>query len=67
MTQDDPVLARLAALPTPSVAGERSRKIRAAALVALCPRRLHPVWALLVASSTFGYLGSALYFALRLF
>ena len=67
MTADDPVLARLAALPNPAPDPTRSERVREAALARLCPRRLHPAWVLLVASSTIGYLGGALYFAVRLF
>ncbi len=67
MTHDDPVLARLAALPNPTPDPARSEQVRQAALARLRPRRLHPAWVLLVASSTFGYLGGAFYFAVRLF
>lgn len=67
MTHDDPVLARLAALPNPLPDPARSERLRAAALARLRPRRLHPMWVLLVASSTVGYLGAAFYFAVRLF
>jgi hypothetical protein len=67
MTHDDPVLARIAALPNPLPDAARSRKIERAALPLLKPRPLHPAWALLVFGSTCGYLGSALYFTLRLF
>jgi len=67
MTHDDPLLARLAALPEPVPTAERSERILAAALAVLRPRPLHPAWALLVASGTFGYLGSAVYFTLHLF
>lgn len=67
MTHEDPVLARLAALPDLALDPARSERVRTLALGRLCPRRLHPAWALLVASSTFGYLGGALYFAAHLF
>ena len=67
MTHDDPVLARVAALPAPALDAALSRRIRTAAVASLVPRALHPAWALLVAGSTLGYLGSALYFTLRLF
>jgi hypothetical protein len=65
--QDDRVIACLAALPSPSPSPELSAKIRAAALARLCPRPLHPAWALVVACSALGYLGSALAFTLGLF
>lgn len=67
MNQDDPVLARLAALPNPVPDAASAERLREAALERLRPRRLHPVWVLLVASSTFGYLGGALYFAAHIF
>ncbi|HTQ05235.1 MAG TPA: hypothetical protein VMI54_15330 [Polyangiaceae bacterium] len=67
MNHDDPVLARLAALPNPPTDPARTARLREAALLRLRPRRLHPAWAVLVASSTVAYLGSALYFAVRLF
>lgn len=67
MTDDDPVLARLAALPNPVPDPARSAHVRGAALARLRPRRLHPAWVLLVASSTVGYLGGAFYFSLGLF
>jgi hypothetical protein len=67
VTHDDPVLARLAALPNPVPEPARAERLRHAALARLRPRRLHPAWVVLVASSTFGYLGGAFYFALHLF
>ena len=66
-TDDDPVLARLAALPAHAPMPELSAKIRAAALARLRPRPLHPGWTLLVAGSTVGYLVSALRFTFELF
>ena len=67
MTHEDPVLARLAELPEPPLDSERARRTRAAALVALRPRAVHPVWVLLVAGGAASYLASALYFTLNLF
>jgi hypothetical protein len=67
MKEDDPVLLRLAALPVPVPDPARARRTREAALARLRPRRLHPAWVLLVASSVCGYLGSAFYFAVQLF
>jgi hypothetical protein len=67
VNHDDPVLAHLAALPDPAPDPARSERVREVALARLCARRLHPAWVLLVASSTFGYLGGAFYFAVRLF
>ncbi len=67
MSHDDPVLARLAALPNPAPEPLRAERLREAALVRLRPRRLHVAWVLLVAGSTVAYLSGALYFAFRLF
>jgi len=67
MTDDDPVLARLAALPMAPLDPQRSQRIRAAALRALRPRALHPAWAMLVAGSTLCYLVCSLWFTLNLF
>jgi len=67
MTDDDPVILRLAALPATPLDPERSQRTRAAALRALRPRALHPAWAMLVAGSTLCYLCCSLWFTLNLF
>jgi hypothetical protein len=64
---DDPVLARLAALPDETPARDLTARIRAASLARLRPRPLHLGFTLLVAGSALGYLLSALRFTLGLF
>ncbi len=64
---DDAVLGRLAALPEVAPEPELSRHIRAAALVRLRPRPLHPVWALVVGCAAVIYVFGALNFVMGLF
>jgi hypothetical protein len=66
-TDDDPLLARLAALPAHAPLRELSAQIRTAALARLRPRPLHLGWALLVVGSAACYLVSALTFTFGLF
>jgi hypothetical protein len=67
MSCPDPVLDRLATLPVVEPAPELSASLRAAALVRLCPRRVHPVWALVVATSVVSYLAWAVQFSSSLY
>jgi len=67
MSRPDPVLDRLAALPVVEPTPELSASLRAAALVRLRPRRVHPVWALVVAASVVSYLGWAVQFSSSLY
>ena len=67
MTDRDPLFERLSELPVQELDPELSRKIRVAALQALRPRPVHPVWTLAVAASVVSYLGWALHFASTLY
>jgi hypothetical protein len=67
MTPSDPVLARLARLPVPELPPDLSSRLRDAAYARLRPRRLHPVWTLVVAGSVISYLTWALRFASHLY
>ena len=67
MTENDPVLARLAELPPSEPDPELSRKLRAEAHRVLEPRRVHPIWTLAAAASVVTYLGWAVYFTSRLY
>jgi len=67
MTAPDPLFECLSELPVEELAPELSRTIRAAALQALRPRPVHPVWTLAVAASVVSYLGWALHFASSLY
>jgi type VI protein secretion system component VasF len=63
MTTPDSVLAALAALPSEDPAPELSARLRAAARARLMPRRVHPVWSLLVVVTVVVYLGCAVHFS----
>lgn len=65
-SREDPILTRVAALPSVPVPTELSRSIRVAAQSKLRPRPLHPIWSIAVAGTTLSYLTSALYFVSRL-
>jgi hypothetical protein len=67
MTQSDPVLERLAALPCDEPEPALSAALCARAHRALTPRRVHPVWTVAVAASVVTYLGWAVYFTSRLY
>jgi hypothetical protein len=67
MTESDPVLERLAALPCEEPEPALSAVLRARAQRALAPRRVHPVWTVAVAASLVTYLGWAVYFTSRLY
>lgn len=62
MTHSDPVLEALSALAVPELDPELSRRIRLAAVRALKPRPVHPLWTFAAAASVISYIGWALYF-----
>jgi hypothetical protein len=67
MTRPDPLFEYLSELPVEALDPELSRKIRVAALQALRPRPVHPMWTLAAAASVVSYLGWALHFASTLY
>jgi hypothetical protein len=67
MTPPDPLFECLSELPVEELEPELSRKIRVAALQALRPRPVHPIWTLAAAASVVSYLGWALHFASTLY
>jgi hypothetical protein len=62
VTEGDPVFARLAELPVPTLPEELGARIRRLARQRLVPRRVSPAFVLVVAASVLGYLGWALVF-----
>jgi len=67
MTPDDPLFARLAALPAPAPVPVLNEKLRSAAHARLRPRPVHAGVTLLVAASVVTYLGWAVHFAAGLY
>jgi hypothetical protein len=67
MTPTDPVLARLAELGAPALDPALTARIHGAARERLVPRRLGPVWSVVVSASVVSYLAWALVFTSWLF
>lgn len=67
MTEPDPLLARLAALPSLQPPAPLSQKLTRAGHARLVPAKVHPVFSLAVAASVLCYLGWALHFTSRLY
>jgi hypothetical protein len=67
MTEPDPLLARLAALPSLAPPAELSQRITRAGHARLVPAGVHPALGLAVAACVLTYLGWALHFTSQLY
>jgi hypothetical protein len=67
MTERDPLLARLAALPSLSPPAELSQKLTRAGHARLVPAKVHPAFSVAVAACVLTYLGWALHFTSQLY
>jgi len=67
MNERDPLLERLAALPSPEPSAALTASLRAAAHERLRPRPVHRAWTFALVASALTYLGWALRFAAGLY